>query len=95
MRSTLLCLALCTCLSMTGPTSAQATPPAAACKSTVSGDLHLHPLQSAIFGNERTIRVLLPPGYDDAGQRGAPLSGAVHARRPERVRRLPERRQPP
>lgn len=44
------------------------TPPAAAaapCKSTVTGDLRLHTLRSAIFGNERTIRVLLPPGYDD------------------------------
>jgi predicted alpha/beta superfamily hydrolase len=35
-----------------------------ACKSTVSGDLRLHELQSRIFGNTRTIRVLLPPGYD-------------------------------
>jgi predicted alpha/beta superfamily hydrolase len=30
----------------------------------VSGDLRLHQLQSGIFGNSRTIRVLLPPGYD-------------------------------
>ena len=36
----------------------------AACKSTVSGDLRLHTLQSKIFGNERKIRVLVPPGYD-------------------------------
>ncbi len=34
------------------------------CKSTVSGDLRLHALASRIFGNTRTIRVLLPPGYD-------------------------------
>jgi predicted alpha/beta superfamily hydrolase len=34
------------------------------CKSTVSGDLRLHTLESRIFGNTRTIRVLLPPGYD-------------------------------
>ena len=34
------------------------------CKSTVSGNLHLHSLESRIFGNTRTIRVLLPPGYD-------------------------------
>ncbi len=38
--------------------------PAAPCRSTVSGDLRLHELQSRIFGNTRTIRVLLPPGYD-------------------------------
>jgi predicted alpha/beta superfamily hydrolase len=50
------------------PTFAADTPPAAPaapCKSTVSGDLRLHTLRSAIFGNERTIRVLLPSGYDD------------------------------
>lgn len=35
-----------------------------ACRSTVSGDLRLHSLKSGIFGNTRTIRVLLPPGYD-------------------------------
>ncbi|NJD32509.1 MAG: alpha/beta hydrolase [Gammaproteobacteria bacterium] len=40
---------------------ADAAPP---CKSTVSGDLRLHALASRIFGNTRTIRVLLPPGYD-------------------------------
>ncbi|MGB8328401.1 MAG: alpha/beta hydrolase-fold protein [Steroidobacteraceae bacterium] len=38
--------------------------PAPACASTVSGDLRLHALDSSIFGNTRTIRVLLPPGYD-------------------------------
>jgi predicted alpha/beta superfamily hydrolase len=42
-----------------------------ACKSTVSGDLRLHTLDSRIFGNTRTIRVLLPPGYD------APENAAV------------------
>jgi predicted alpha/beta superfamily hydrolase len=35
-----------------------------ACRSTVSGDLRLHTLTSRIFGNARTIRVLVPPGYD-------------------------------
>jgi len=39
---------------------------AATCKSTATGDLRLHTLESAIFGNERTIRVLLPDGYGDA-----------------------------
>src|SRR5688572_10736056 len=34
------------------------------CKSTVSGDLRIHPLASSIFNNTRSIRVLLPPGYD-------------------------------
>ena len=37
----------------------------AACRSTVSGDLRLHTLTSKVFGNVRTIRVLVPPGYDD------------------------------
>jgi predicted alpha/beta superfamily hydrolase len=43
-----------------------ASEPASACKSTVTGDLRLHSLRSAIFGNERSIRVLLPAGYEDA-----------------------------
>ncbi|HEY7642346.1 MAG TPA: alpha/beta hydrolase-fold protein [Steroidobacteraceae bacterium] len=37
---------------------------AADCKSTVSGDLRVRPLTSKIFNNTRSIRVLLPPGYD-------------------------------
>lgn len=69
MRTTILCLALCTGLVFAGPTSAGNAPAAAACKSTVSGDLRLHTLKSAIFGNERTIRVLLPPGYGDAANK--------------------------
>jgi predicted alpha/beta superfamily hydrolase len=35
-----------------------------ACRSTVSGDLRLHSLDSRIFGNARTIRVLVPEDYD-------------------------------
>ena len=31
----------------------------------VVGDLRLHELRSQVFGNSRTLRVLLPPGYDD------------------------------
>lgn len=37
---------------------------AAPCKSTVSGDLRLHTLESRIFGNTRKIRVLVPRDYD-------------------------------
>jgi predicted alpha/beta superfamily hydrolase len=69
MRTTLLCLALCTGLVPAGPTGAASAPAAAACKSTVSGDLRLHALKSTIFGNERTVRVLLPPGYGDAANK--------------------------
>jgi predicted alpha/beta superfamily hydrolase len=43
---------------------------AAQCKSTVSGDLRIQPLTSKIFNNTRSIRVLLPPGYDAAENRG-------------------------
>ena len=43
---------------------------AAECKSTVTGDLRIHPLASKIFNNTRSIRVLLPPGYDAAENRG-------------------------
>jgi predicted alpha/beta superfamily hydrolase len=45
-------------------TSSAAPPPPAPCKSTVSGDVRFHQLDSRIFGNQRTIRVLLPQGYD-------------------------------
>jgi predicted alpha/beta superfamily hydrolase len=38
-----------------------ASPP---CASTATGDLHVHTLDSRIFGNTRKIRVLLPPDYD-------------------------------
>ncbi len=48
------------------PAGARAAP-ADECKSTVSGDLRLHTLESRVFGNSRTIRVLLPPDYDAAG----------------------------
>jgi predicted alpha/beta superfamily hydrolase len=42
---------------------------AADCKSTVNGDLRVHPLASKIFSNTRSIRVLVPPGYDAAENR--------------------------
>jgi predicted alpha/beta superfamily hydrolase len=35
----------------------------------VEGDLRLVPFNSATFGNTRTLRVLVPPGYDAAGNR--------------------------
>jgi predicted alpha/beta superfamily hydrolase len=74
MRTTILCVALHAGLVIAGPTVAGPAPAgnapvAAACKSTVSGDLRLHTLNSAIFGNERTIRVLLPAGYGDAANK--------------------------
>ena len=34
-------------------------------KSSVAGDLRLHQFRSEVFGNTRTIRVLLPRGYDE------------------------------
>jgi predicted alpha/beta superfamily hydrolase len=74
MRTMILCVALHAGLAMAGPTlagpaPAGSAPVAAACKSTVSGDLRLHTLKSTIFGNERTIRVLLPPGYGEAANK--------------------------
>ena len=69
MRPTLLCLALCASLSFIGAAHAQDAPAAAACKSTVSGDLRVHSLKSTIFGNERKVRVLLPEGYGDAANK--------------------------
>jgi predicted alpha/beta superfamily hydrolase len=42
---------------------AQETP----CKATVTGHLEIFPLVSATFRNTRSLRVWLPPGYDDPG----------------------------
>lgn len=69
MRTTLLRFFLCTSLAFAPAAHAQAAPVTAACKSTASGDLHVHALKSAIFGNERKIRVLLPAGYADAANK--------------------------
>jgi predicted alpha/beta superfamily hydrolase len=54
------------CAGLFGAAGSRAAEPtaAAACESTATGDLRLHSLESRIFGNTRTIRVLLPPGYD-------------------------------
>ncbi|MET1161875.1 MAG: alpha/beta hydrolase-fold protein [Pseudoxanthomonas sp.] len=70
MRTTLCFLVLLAGLMGARAAHAQATPAAAApCKSTASGDLHLHTLKSVLFGNERQIRVLLPAGYNDAANK--------------------------
>ena len=69
-------LALAILVYVTGPALvANAAEPGPACESTVSGDLRLHQLDSRIFGNSRTIRVLLPPGYDapDNAQKKYPV----------------------
>ena len=52
--------ALLLCLASAGVGAADA----AACRSTATGDLRLHTLQSQVFRNSRQIRVLLPNGYD-------------------------------
>jgi enterochelin esterase-like enzyme len=41
----------------------------APCQSTATGDLRLLTLESHIFGNNRTLRVLLPPDYDAPANR--------------------------
>ncbi|RZA37299.1 MAG: alpha/beta hydrolase [Lysobacteraceae bacterium] len=65
MRTALFCFALCSGLVFAHAAHAQTPPTAAACKSTISGDVRMHVLKSAIFGNERKVRVLLPAGYGD------------------------------
>jgi predicted alpha/beta superfamily hydrolase len=45
---------------------AQAPVATAPCKSTVTGELEIAPLTSKIYGNERNLRIWLPPGYHDA-----------------------------
>jgi hypothetical protein len=69
MRTTLLCLALCTGLVPAGPTGAASAPAAAACKSTVSGDLRLHALKSTIFGvaSRRCMRCSRSPTLSVTG----------------------------
>jgi predicted alpha/beta superfamily hydrolase len=56
------CLLLCACQLLAAVSLADGV--TAPCQSTVQGDLRLHTLTSQIFGNTRTIRVLVPPGYD-------------------------------
>jgi predicted alpha/beta superfamily hydrolase len=56
------CLLLCAGQLTAGVSFAAEAP--APCQSTVTGDLRLHSLTSAIFHNTRTIRVLVPPDYD-------------------------------
>jgi predicted alpha/beta superfamily hydrolase len=58
------CWAVVAATTAAAPAMAAAAKPAAPCRSTVSGDLRLHQLKSLVFRNSRTIRVLLPPGYD-------------------------------
>jgi enterochelin esterase-like enzyme len=50
-----------------GPSGAwlKAETPALACKSTVTGTLEIISLQSKIYGNERSLRVWLPPSYSN------------------------------
>jgi predicted alpha/beta superfamily hydrolase len=56
------CAVLAACQVLVAVSLADA--PAAPCQSTVTGDLRMLSLTSHIFGNTRTIRVLVPPGYD-------------------------------
>lgn len=59
-------LAFATVVLSDSPTPARETRGQPGRPTTVHGDLRLHPdFPSAVLGNRRTIRVLLPPGYDD------------------------------
>lgn len=66
-------LALLALLLGVAPIAAQQFPPAAATQRlgpdpdrVIPGSLRIHTFESSVFGNTRTLRVLLPPGYDDA-----------------------------
>lgn len=59
--------ALMICILCFGAAPAVGQP--APCKSTATGDLRFHQLSSRIFGNTRTLRVLLPRGYDAPANR--------------------------
>ena len=69
MRVALRCRVFLLCLLLVGASHAAATQAPSTCTATVTGDLRMHALKSAIFGNERTIRVLLPAGYADAANK--------------------------
>jgi predicted alpha/beta superfamily hydrolase len=69
MQMTLLRAMCAACLLLPYATSASAASASTECTSTVKGDLRIHALKSAIFGNERKIRVLLPAGYADAANK--------------------------
>ncbi len=54
--------ALAQCAPTLAPTTASATAP---CQPEITGTLELRQLDSHVFGNTRTLRVLLPAGYGD------------------------------
>ncbi len=57
--------ALLVALSVTIARSAIAQTSSQPCQSTVTGDLEIVPIASKIYGNERNLRIWLPPGYGD------------------------------
>lgn len=61
--------ALCAGLLLTTAIHASAATVATTCTPTVVGDLRVHKLESAIFGNQRKVRVWLPDGYGDAANK--------------------------
>ena len=69
MRMPPTCRALWLALLLIAAPHVQTAAASPACTSTVSGDLRVHVLESAIFGNERKVRVLLPAGYADAANK--------------------------
>jgi predicted alpha/beta superfamily hydrolase len=56
-------LTLAAALIAAPPSYSQTSP--SSCKSTVTGELEIVPLTSKIYGNERKLRVWLPPGYSE------------------------------
>ena len=65
--ASLACIAAAAALGVATPCTA--APAESPCRSTATGDLRLHTLESHIFGNTRTIRVLLPPDYEATANR--------------------------
>jgi enterochelin esterase-like enzyme len=55
--------------------AALAAPTAEPCRSTVTGDLRVEHFNSTVFGDAQTLRIWLPPGYNDAanGKRAYPV----------------------
>ena len=58
-------LALLVCFAPRSAKASAATQSAPSCVSTVVGELQKRTFQSTTFGDEQTLRIWLPPGYND------------------------------
>jgi predicted alpha/beta superfamily hydrolase len=65
MKTRLCLFALAACLAPCGTTSSAISQTTAPCTSTIVGDLQKRTFTSTTFGDSQTLRIWLPPGYND------------------------------